>query len=215
MVKPPHIPESGPLKRYAEAINRVSDFAASMQILRGKSYRVRKTTSGQLLDFEKAKETQTIDGLVIQRFYIYEESDDYLDCLRADTDGNPYGDLVKVAKPMALRVSTYHGQSNSDLGGVFTISYQSSSNRRFTDSDGRYWDEVLWPPYLSGDTDIYACEPDGGTGLTVSGTVLTWLDMNLNARHFRPKMTQLATCVVENGVNVVKYIYVSGGPVQA
>jgi hypothetical protein len=215
MVKPPNIPETGPLKRYAEAINRVSDFAASMQILRGKSYRVRKTTSGQLLDFEKAKETQTVEGLVIQRFYIDEEYDDHLDCRRADTDGNPYGDTVQIAKPLALRVSTYDGETDTTLGGTFTISYQSVNARRFTDSAGRYWEEVLWPAYEIGASDIYACEPEGGAGLNVFGTDLTWLDMNLNARHFRPKMTQLATCVVENGVNVVKYIYVSGGPVQA
>lgn len=213
MVKPSHIKATGITARLARGVNTAIDYAASMRIARGRGYRVRYTSTGQVLDLDREKQ-EAVDGIKVQRFYIDEEYDDHIDCRKANTDGTPYGSSVLIAKPLALRVSTYDGATLATLGGTFTISYQNVNSRRFTDSGGRYWEEELWPAYQIGASDVYACEPTGGPGLTLWGnTELTWLDMNLNARHFRPKMTQLATCVVENGINVVKYVYVSGGPV--
>ena len=49
MVTPRPIPERGPMRRYAEAINRLSDLADALKIQPGLGYTVHRTAHGQTI----------------------------------------------------------------------------------------------------------------------------------------------------------------------
>lgn len=211
------MPERGPLVRVAKEINRVLDYVDSMKIARGKAYRVRHTAHGQLIDFTDSGADE-LDPGTLQRFYLSETANDYLQCYKADEDGQPIlgSGVFNVAKPMSLRISKYNGVTRTAFGGSWIFSYSDGNNRRLTvDGGSRYFDEVLWPPYEEGEHEIYAMKAIGKCEVEVDGSNLEWVDVNVHGRAFRPKMTLVSTCSIENGLEVVKYFYVSGGPIQS
>lgn len=223
---PQKLEEKGPLKRYASAINSVSELAQSMRIQRGLGYSVRHTAHGQVIQLEdKRAAAATEPGSTVERFRITALQDDWMTCRRLKEDGNVDEDDTteyKVAKPRELRVSTQNGATISALGFGFVVSFPTAdygNTRRLTvpaagTTPARYVDEILLPAYGIG-SEIYATEPEDKTGVLVNDVRLTWLDLNVDARQYRPKFTRVAVCVTENGQTVTKYMFVAGGPVQA
>lgn len=223
MVTLPTLPERGPLKKYAEAINRLSDVAKSLQINSGLGYTVHRTAHGQTIRIGFKKDAQQPDVISVQRFRIMNVQNDWLECKKLTEDGEldeiDIGTYY-VAKPVELRVSRQSGLAAGETGYQFVVSFPSSlsfgNERRLTNQtdNNRYVDEVLTPPYASG-AEIYACEPEDKTGVLRQDVRLTWLDLNVDARHYRPKYQRVAVCVQENGQTVTRYLYVAGGPIQS
>lgn len=225
MVTPEKLNESGPLKRLSRTINDVNALAQSMRIQRGLGYSVRHTPHGQVIQLEDRRGTSVVEpGSKVQRFAVVQPFNDYLSCLRVKENGAvDVQTTYYVAKPEQLRVSYQlsiaEGNRWRMLGYPFRLQFplqNGGATRQFAiDSIGqptRYVEEVLFPQYFGGD-EIYAAEAEGKTGVTVDGKLLTWIDLNVDARAYRPIYTRMAVCVTENGQNVTKYIYVAGGPV--
>ena len=220
MVTPRPIPERGPLRRYAEAINRLSDLTDALRIQPGLGYTVHRTAHGQTIKL--AQRRQQDDAIAIERFKVQALENDYVSCRKLKEDGNiDDSDTTTyyVAKPVELRVSHQDGATNSALGYTFTISFPTAADygntRKLTNTsdNSRYVNEVLFPAYAVG-SEIYACEPEHKTGVLRNSVRLTWLDINVDARHYRPKYQRVAVCVQENGQTVTRYMYVAGGPIQ-
>ena len=220
MVTPHKLDEKGPLRRLNRAINSVNELAQSMRIQRGLGYSVRHTAHGQVIQLEDR--TRVVAGEAaspLQRFQATEIQNDYVSARKLNSDGTLSTDttVYKIAKPKELRVATQTGANIFTWGDTFVVSFPfptAYGNSRRLTSGTRYVDEVLLPSYVVG-SEIYATEATGETGVTVSGTRLTWIDVNADARQYRPKYTKVAVCVTENGQTVTKYMYVAGGPVQA
>lgn len=226
MVKPRKIAEGGPMRKYAAAINDLIDCVDALKIQRGLNYSVRQTQHGQVIQLENKQEKTTIKpGSRVQRFRVDQQYDDYLGCRKVTEDGIPDDadvNIYNVAKPLHLRKST-QTQVNypfSQLGYPFSVLYPNQDGgavRHLTAANAgqpnRYIKEIVWPLYAN--DDIYAAEAEEKTGVIVNGTRLTWIDLNVDGRQYRPTYTRIAVCVLENGQNVTKYMYVAGGPIQA
>ena len=223
MVTPRPIPERGPMRRYAEAINQLSDLADALKIQPGLGYTVHRTAHGQTIKLTSKRVQNGEDGTTIQRFKVQALENDYVACRKLLEDGNLDTDdtaTYYVAKPVELRVSYQDGATNSALGYTFTITFPTAADygntRKLTNTsdNSRYVNEVLFPAYAVG-SEIYACEPEDKTGVLRNSVRLAWLDINVDARHYRPKYQRVAVCVQENGQTVTRYMYVAGGPIQA
>lgn len=224
MVKPATIPERGPMKRYAEAINQLGEAVQSLRIQRGLGYNVHHTAYGQVIKLEGRRITGDAGepGTLVQRFRVTALENDYVSCRKVTEDGQIDTDdttTYYVAKPVELRVGTQDGASNTALGYTFRISFPTAADygntRRLTNTtdNSRYVNEVLFPAYVIG-SEIYACEPEDKTGVVRNLERLTWLDINVDARHYRPKYERVAVCQTVNGQTVTRYMYVAGGPIQ-
>lgn len=161
------------------------------------SYNVNET----LIELERAQIAggTTTTASESQRYYIDEVQDSYLLCRVADETGVPSGNQVKIAKPENLRVTT----------GSATYVSQNARKRFITGN--AYVAEEIDPAYDMGDF-IYADEPEGKTGVTIDGAILTLLDENRDARHWRASYTLVSVCVNEGGTLVTRTMYVAGGP---
>ncbi len=193
----------------------------------GPGLRASHEKGGTLIELSGRMERGAADASPVQRFYVDFVLPNFLICRRSDDDGNPIGDpplsaaspsAYLVAKPPELREDTYNGVTTTYLGNTFTFSY--SEGQRQVSDGARYFTEEMTPPYASGDNEIYAAKPIGKTGYTYDdgdGFVkqLEWIDLNVSARVFKPRMTLVATCSIEGGVEVVRYMWVAGGPIQA
>jgi hypothetical protein len=226
MVSPSRLEEKGPLKRLTRAINSVNALAQSMRIQRGLGYSVRHTAHGQVIQLEDRRGTTTVEqAATIQRFEVTAIENDWVSCRKLKEDGTldeTDETVYKVAKPKELRVSTQNGATLAALGYNFIVSFPVAADygntRRLTlpasgSTPARYVDEVLLPAYNIG-SELYATEPEDKTGVTVNDIRLTWLDINVDARQYRPKLTRVAVCVQENGQTVTRYMFVAGGPIQ-
>lgn len=151
----------------------------------------------------------------LQRFLVTEDAADYMECVKVDDDGVPYGSGVLVARPLHLRRTGFHGTTVNYRGGTFRLEYADTTTRRCYDADNRYFDESIWPPYVQGDSEIYGMRPKGKPPVfRLDGTQLEWLDINVSSRIFEPNVTKVQVCQMVNGVNVTRYMYVAGGPIQ-
>lgn len=225
MVSPRKLEEKGPLKRITGAINDVNALAQSMRIQRGLGYSVRHTAHGQVLQLDSRRtDTGVQNASTVQRFIVTSIENDWLGCVKLKPDGTISEDdsQHKVAKPVLLRVSSLAGTLFLEGGYGFIIGFQTPADHGNTrrlvvpadaSNPARYVDEILSPFYAIG-SEIYATEPEGQTGVIVNGERLTWVDLNVDARHYRPKYTRVAACVVENGQTVTRYMFVAGGPIQ-
>lgn len=201
------------MRKYAQAINRAVDFAASMQLMRGKSYRVRKTTSGQLIDFQPGgKESVSETQAGIRRLKIASVGGESLGTWEYDDDGNLTGESgPDVAIPKYLRPGTYPNQQFGDY--VFTESGGEIRMRLITHPNASaYIVQEVFPPYEVGD-DVYAIQPQGKTDVTSDGELLEWMDTNVEGRQLRSKFVLVDVCRLEAGVNVARQIPVEGGNV--
>lgn len=118
------------------------------------------------------------------RATVREIHDDYLVCKKSsEPDDAP---TVLVAKPRALRVSDFNGTTKEYPDGEeYQHAYFDSHRRhRIRVSDSTIQMDTVWPPYISGDSQIWiALQPDG-TNLEVDGITVRYLDLNEDGRAF-------------------------------
>jgi hypothetical protein len=180
----------------AQILNQLAENQEALQMQPG---RLQATSSaiGFSLD-ARAGDVQAVKNA--QRFVIVDVQLEWLVCVK-------FGDTapINVAKPPELRASNNQGSgdsrpitSDADDGTVVTVT------------------ESIHPPYRPGD-EIWAVEPEDGTGV-IDGTAaaVTWLDLNVDARHWDCGYQLLQACVKVNGINVLYWVLVKGGtPVRA
>ena len=113
------------------------------------------------------------------RYIIKSTTDDYLVC--RTWDGTTEGDTdVNVAKPWLLQKTPHDGISR---GGFTPGNYTANSVYRTVtrDSDSSTELQIVIPVWRT-DDEIYADQPTGKTGITVSGEELEWMDTNRDSR---------------------------------
>ena len=113
---------------------------------------------------------------------------DYLACETWDgTTGG--GVTVNIAKNPKCR----HVSGESIAGTSYTYTYSSDTgyeDGKRVASDGTNSEkQVVIPVYIIGD-DIYATKPTRGSGVSVSGTPLEYLDINADGRAWARKWDQ-------------------------
>jgi hypothetical protein len=176
------------------------------RVLQSSTIQVEQTSVGQMLTVRK--KSGAAASISVQRVTVTTDGNDSVTCTTADSVS------ITVAKPLHLRRSFYHGVTI----GNWSYSATSSSTRRATYvgasvtgglQNGDYIDEELDPQYLTTDTVLIVAEPEDGTGITD----VTWIDLNVSARHFRPSRARLDVCRIENGVRTSRRVVVDGGPV--
>lgn len=210
MVKPAILPESGPFKKYAVAINRLNDAMDALRIQPGLGYSVRRSAHGQVLNIATQKmEAQEVGGLQIKRFRVTEVRARYLICEDDETTapGDPNNPKVNVAKPWYLRMypgfpvreypelgeltaSTYLFQGVPDYNyRKLYIGAISSNNKRFI--------QRVFPVYetnvLNGNTKILAIESYAAEQ-TESLLDVNWMDLNVDARRWEVPMKMSSAC---------------------
>jgi len=115
-----------------------------------------------------------------QQFSVVAEYDDYVTAHPLVGDQIDTAKTVLIAKPPALRKTTYNGTTN-DLGWLFT--YVDSHTRTASKSGETDITETIRDPYTAGDI-IYADMPAGGTHVTNGDDDLIWCDTNRDARRW-------------------------------
>jgi hypothetical protein len=119
------------------------------------------------------------------RMRVQSVSGDYLVC--KSWDGSAEGASVNVAKTPELR----HSVTSQVIEGVtVSFAYASRTNNldgKRTATGSGYADqvEIVIPVYMDDDSslcEIWADQPAGGTGVSVGGTPLIWMDTNRNGR---------------------------------
>jgi len=151
-------------------------YAKSLQIQSGRGYKVKRGPYGTILQIERGG--GGTPGTSAKRYSIQSIHDGYLTC-RENNAGEIGETDVLVAMPYLLRVL----DGTRTIDGVDVDYEKVSSQKRTASIDSASYSEtqVIVPRYLAED-DIYAIEPEGGTGVTVSETALVWLDINSDAR---------------------------------
>ena len=112
----------------------------------------------------------------IKMFKVVTVYGDYVSC--KTWDGTTLGTTkINIAKPYLLRRTPFHGLSRDG------ISYNYTSNIARTATQGATSEsQVIVPSYVANDI-IYAAQGvNGGVDVTVSGTKLLWLDINVDGR---------------------------------
>lgn len=222
MVMPQTLPESGPLKKYAEAINRLTQAVKGMQLNPGLGYTVRRSSHGQVLSIQKSAKNEQESGAEVSEFFVLGHNRDFIECHKASA-GSPINttDVYYVAKPWHLRVTTQLGQGTGmlapHLGFDFIVQMPLAdvdfgATRILWDRTGglayQKVQEVLDPPYLYGDIILCAQLEDAVSGLDPQGNAVTWVDLNAGGRHYRTKYQKQAVCIVDSaGVTRTKTIY--------
>lgn len=226
MVKPQLLPERGPLKRYAEAINKLGEALQSLRISRGIGYNVQHTSYGQVLKIDVKKAVEQVEQSdKMQYFQVVEIFPDYLLCVKLGSTDDP---KFSVAKPLELRVST---QTNVTLNWAdadeYIVSFRNVVEkkwnwRRLTSvTTSKYFDEYLNPPYnpaIFGATRnigsvILAFKTDTGV-VDNDGNQCEWVDINIDSRHYKQTPYLTAVCVNTSTGAQTRYLYLSGGPPQ-
>lgn len=125
--------------------------------------------------------TQVSGGGGAERFRVKSVQGDYVTCRTWDgtTEG---GTDIKIAKPPKLR----HSVTSESIEGVtISYSYSTRSNnndgQRTASASGASQTEIIMPVYITNDV-IFATKPLRGTGVSVSGTPLEYLDLNVDGR---------------------------------
>lgn len=111
-----------------------------------------------------------------KRFQLVSVENDYL--VAVVLDGAGAGALeYKIAKPYLLRRSPFDGNSRNGV----SYSYTNNTTRTASKAGETDITEVVVPYYVAGD-ELYASRVFGGTGVTVDGVDLVFLDDNRDAR---------------------------------
>ena len=123
------------------------------------------------------------------RFRVKSVQGDYITC--HTWDGSTEGSTnVLIAKPPNLR----HSITSQTINSLsITYSGHNIDGGKCTRTASATWEggtitqnEMVLPPWQIAGTsvaaEIWADEPTGGTGVTVSGNALTWIDKNLDGR---------------------------------
>jgi hypothetical protein len=130
-------------------------------------------------------------------YYFISESDNYIVCnpKQSGAEGFTTSANINVAKPYLLRRTSYDGLDARPPGtGSLTYSGQYGDLMQRIESANSVG-EVIWEPYMLNDI-IFADQPSGGTGVTVSSKALTWQDTNRDARKwaYQTKTSENGEC---------------------
>lgn len=189
-----------------------------LKFISSPSVRVSRTTKG----FYFAASVSNKKASIIQPMTIVSEQDDYLTCTlgEAATPGDPPtpipGPTMYVAKPYLLQRTTYDGVTVTLFDGEHTYDYVSENIRTDTitinDSD-TVFNQMILDQYLVGDV-ILCTQPIGGPAflpgqpplIAENGTLITWQDLNCDAREWATEFTACATIGLDDvaGFQLVK-----------
>jgi len=184
MIEPNEPTGSGALSSWCR---RLLLWCRSIQIRDGVGYKVRRSTSGTILELGGGgRGAGSATDSDISRYRVQSVQGDYLTCHTWDgTDEST--DDVYVAKPPHLRHSLTAQTVNAVAVTYSNYSISGGVCTRDADASGyATQDEMVIPQYQLGegaDGEVWAAEVADGTGVTVTGTTLaTSIDLNLDAR---------------------------------
>lgn len=136
-------------------------------------------------------DTSTQSGGGATRYRVKSVEDDYTTCRTWDGSTEGASDVL-IAKPPELRHSLTSQTIKNDLGNNQSVTYSGfgivggKCTRTAAASGYANQGEIVLPQYIlagtTADAEIWADEPVGGTGVTVSGNELTWMDTNRAGR---------------------------------
>lgn len=179
---------TAPLRRVERALNHVVDAVNANRLAVGMGYRLKQTSNGTSLEIQVPRAEAAEAASSVQQYKLTGHFDDYVEA--KTWDGTNLGTAtVKIAKPYRLRKTGWDGVTVSyDFNGTFfPLQYTYLATPGFRTArhtgSGALENQAIIALYNVGDI-IYATEPIGGTGVTVSGTALTWLDLNVDGRHW-------------------------------
>lgn len=196
--------------------NRLIEYVREISPVGGRNIQQTRGVNGTL-----TIATPTVKGEAgnpIQRFLVVAdgEGDDHISCRKQDAAGDPIGETIFIAKPRMLRVGVWNGLTIGDW------TYSGTKEERLATYSGAAVagglqpgdkiKEELFPRYTEGE-EIFATEADGETEAFAGGNQLTWIDLNVDARHYRAIRSLVQVCKRINGVDTVWYMVVDGGPV--
>jgi len=150
----------------AHFMQRVRRLLRSLLPIDSRDIGVSHTTAGVEL-YLKRRPAAGGTAKNVQRYRVKSENVDYLVCITWDgtTEG---ATTVHVAKPPHLRG-----------GSLSTTPTSRTVNTGIQGAPGQ--SEFITPGYTA-NGEILAVEPEGGTGIVVLGTAVTWDDLNVDAR---------------------------------
>lgn len=155
-------------------------------------------------------------GSKVQRFVVFLEQDDYLQCQKQNPDGTAVPGIINIAKPRLLRVTTWNGKTIGDWSYVGTSGARNAvyAGQAIAGGlqPGDLIAEIMDPPYGFVGGEIFASQADGQTGVVVANERVTWVDLNVDARRFVAKRDRVEACKIVNGVQTVRKIVIEGGP---
>ena len=166
----------------ADMLNQAIDHAnATRSVTGGRGILVRRVASGWIIELARAAQAGLAgDAVKATLMQVVTIENDYLTC-QIVADGTASGASLYIAKPFQLR----HDAAYYD--GVTT--WTTIDAQTADESDGattERWATNL--VYFVG-CKLYAYQPTGGTGLTISGLVgyeeplvVDWLDLNIDGR---------------------------------
>lgn len=152
-------------------------------------------------------------GSAVSRFTVTAEDDEFLSCFPVSAAGQITGARVYIAKPWAIRLSSWNGKT------IGKWSYTGTRNERIATFVGSAENnlfpgvqvhEILDPPYLA-EEELTAAQVGGKTALFVGETQLDWIDIT-PGRRFVTKRLLTQVCRNINGVDTVKTVVLDGGP---
>lgn len=196
--------EVGPARKLRAEINRLWEETKALRISSGVGYNVKRTRLGTVLDIESAAVSTSV---YVQRFKVTAIEEKYLTCRKVDKDDAETSTTdYKVMRPYC----TWHDNEDSMITGADTGSLED-----MTDSQSRTYDadvdvsgtaktfsvtQDIFPKYEAG-SFIYGTNNVKGGTEEIDDLELKWIDLNVDARHWR--LTEQATEVCVD--NVVKY----------
>lgn len=172
------------LRRVEYALNKVVDAVNANRLAKSFQYRLKETSNGTTLDIPIPPAGE-VTATSVRQFRIKSIADDYITA--AEWDGSAEGTQRQIAKPWRLRKTGWDGVLvNYNFNGAnFPLRYTYLSTPGFRSAFhanlNQTENQAIIPIYRVSDI-IYATEPEGGTLVTVGGTALTWLDLNVDAR---------------------------------
>lgn len=147
---------------------------------------VNRLTLGVAPPRQKASDSKLSAGAPV-RYQIAEIHGDYLMCRRLS--GNvAAGELIAIAKSPKLRRTPFDGETENDIEYTYTTDI-----KRTADDGSGTEEQVVVPAYYAGDEilavniDTGITDADGEEGVT--GTLITWLDLNIDGRAWAKSAT--------------------------
>jgi len=128
-----------------------------------------------------------VSPVLIRRFKVVEVQDDYV--VGQAFDGVIFADEpTRIAKPWDLQMSAQDGQSYAVGWPAVTTGFVYSSGSGLRDPtrvatrDGVSRSERIEPAYFPDAQILALYSPLGGTGVSVGGQPVLWLDLNVASR---------------------------------
>jgi hypothetical protein len=155
-------------------------FVASLVLLPGIGYKVRRSPNGTILEILPGAGGASTP-VRVERFTLTGVAQEYISATRISD-----GAAVNIAKPYKLRASN----TSASIEGV-TVTYtsqgpQARKAQTLVDSEI----QIIIPRYLGGDI-IYAVKVEGNSGVTVpGGAAIEYIDLNVDGRAWAREFNQ-------------------------